>query len=158
VPLQRAPVEGCKQSWARFDQNDPRTTRVDGAEIRCQRALRQFSNGASHLHPGRTAADHSKIEESTTLTRIGLGLGTLEGKQDPAAENAIEPNKLMDVGRRATHSASEPVEKTRPTRQAVEQVERTKLYCAASQAATSATNSIHAALPKLRIKSGNLSP
>jgi hypothetical protein len=64
----------------------------------------------------------------------------------------------MDVGRRATHSASEPVEKTRPTRQAVEQVERTKLYCAASQAATSATNSIHAALPKLRIKSGNLSP
>jgi hypothetical protein len=79
-------IEWCKQSWSGFDQNNAGTAWIDGAKIRRQRALRQFSDGAGHLHAGRAAADHHEVQKSTPFICIRLGFGTLEGEQDAAAQ------------------------------------------------------------------------
>ena len=83
--LRKRRIERRQQARRRLDQDDARGARIDRAEVRRQRAVRQLRDGAGHLDAGRAAADDDEIQQPRALVRIRLGLGLLEGEQDAAA-------------------------------------------------------------------------
>ena len=83
--LRKGRVERREQARRRLDQDDARGARIDRAEVRRQRAVRELRDGAGHLDAGRPAADDDEIQQPRALVRILLGLGLLEGEQDAAA-------------------------------------------------------------------------
>ena len=67
---------------ARLDQHDARLAGVDVAEVRRQRVLRQFRDGAGEFDAGGAGADDDEGQECCPTLRIALALGALEGHQD----------------------------------------------------------------------------
>src|SRR5262249_27549631 len=78
--------ERRKQPRPGLNENDPRAARVDGAEVGCECSLRQFRDGAGHLHAGRAAADHDEVQQTAALLDIRFAFGAFKREQDPAAQ------------------------------------------------------------------------
>ena len=92
-------MERRQQPGRRLDQDDAGAAWVYGAEIGCERALRELGNGTGHLHPGRSAADHDEVEKATPLVRIPHRFGTFEGQQNPAAQVGRVVDRLQAGGK-----------------------------------------------------------
>ena len=91
-------AHGRHQAVAPLDQHDPGLVGVDAAVVAVQGPPRELTELSRHLHARRPAPDDHERHEGPARVFVGLGLGQLEGAEDPPAQGQGVVEGLHAVG------------------------------------------------------------